>query len=97
MVYIMKENLSKTVNVNILPEQYREIANAIGFENFYKLSGLLGGATWYIPTQKSLMKDAIHLNVINDFTGYNYKELAIKYDLSERTIRNIIKRDNDKK
>lgn len=68
---------------------YREIAEAIGVLNFLKIAKLVGGTTFYIPKAESLMRPVRDLHIKQEFNGYNHKELAIRYDVTERWVREI--------
>lgn len=50
------DNLVKGLKIEMLPENYRAIAEAIGTENFVKLAEVVGGATLYIPKPESLVR-----------------------------------------
>ena len=50
------DDLSKSLTVEMLPANYREIAEAIGAENFVKLAEVVGGSTLYIPKPESLVR-----------------------------------------
>ncbi len=69
------DELSKELTLEMLPEGlYKDIAGAIGTENFYKLAEVVGGATVYIPKPEN---------------GYNHPELAKKYGVTERWVRQL--------
>lgn len=68
-----------------------EISRLIGFENTMKLIKTFGGSEVYIPKLDSLQRDKRDAAICKDFNGYNYRELAKKYALSERQIREICK------
>ncbi len=74
----------------MIPEGiYREIAEEIGVTNFIKLAELVGGSTFYIPKSESFLRPVRDLRIKQEFNGYNHAELAKKYNLSERWIREI--------
>lgn len=68
---------------------YRQIAEAIGTDNFYKLAVLLGGATVYIPKPESLLRPVRDAHIKDEFNGYNHPELAKKYGVTERWVRQL--------
>lgn len=74
--------------------QYRHIAKIVGVKNFINLVKLLGDTTWYIPKFKTILNEAMKTKIKKEYNGYNKKALAIKYDMSERTIQNILCIDN---
>lgn len=76
--------------ISDLPEQFEDIANKIGLENMSILIKEFGGSSVYFPTEKMIYKDARNRNIINEFNGFNYKELATKYNISVSYTRSII-------
>ena len=46
----------------------------------------------YFPTEKMIYKEARDREIISQFNGFNHKELAVKYDMSESYVRSIINR-----
>lgn len=80
--------------ISDLPEQFTNIAKKIGIENTKELFREFGGTSVYFPTQKTVYKNARDREIIKNFTGFNEKELAIKYNMSENYIKSIIKRQN---
>lgn len=83
------ENLAKGLKIEMLPENYREIAEAIGTENFVKLAEAVGGSTLYIPKPESLVRPVRDAQIKEEFTGYNHMELAKKYGVTERWVRQL--------
>lgn len=84
------ENFIDKLTPEMIPEgMYREIAEQIGVGNFIKLSELIGGATIYIPKSESFLRPVRDSRIKQEFNGYNHTELAKKYNLSERWIREI--------
>jgi Mor family transcriptional regulator len=82
--------LSKDLKPEMLPEGlYRDIAEAIGPENFVKLAEVVGGATVYIPKAESLVRPVRDARIRKEFNGYNHLELAKRYEVTERWVRQI--------
>lgn len=90
----MEEKWIKEIPIDMIPEAYKEIAKLIGVENTIILCKNFGGGMIYIPKCDSIVKPARDKKIRFEFDGMNYKKLAIKYNLSESTIRNIINQDN---
>ena len=67
-------------------DQY-EIAEIIGIENYKKMVLHFGGDSVYIQKKDTIVKEIRAQHIAREFTGYNYRELALKYNLAERTIR----------
>ena len=84
------DELLKELTVEMLPDGlYRQIAEAIGVDGFYKLAEVVGGATVYIPKPESLIRPARDACIKSEFNGYNHPELAKKYGVTERWVRHI--------
>ena len=75
-----------------LPPQFENIAMRLGIEKAKWLFEEFGGTSVYFPTEKMIYKDARDREIISQFNGFNHKELAVKYDMSESYIRAIINR-----
>ena len=73
------------IRTDDIPEEYRDIVDAIGMEAFVHLTLLCGGQTLYVPKRESLDRDIRAM-----FNGSNYRSLAAQFRLSERQIRKII-------
>ena len=71
---------------------FDNILNIIGFNALCSLIEEFGGSSIYNPTTKSLFRNCIAAQIKKEFNGGNYRELAVKYGLCERTIRNITNR-----
>jgi len=75
-----------------LPPQFENIADRIGLDKAKMLFEEFGGTSVYFPTEKMIYKDARDREIISQFNGFNHKELAVKYDMSESYVRSIINR-----
>ena len=80
----------RSIRLEDIPEEYRDIAEAIGMEAFTQLTLLCGGQNLYIPKRESLERAARDREIRARFNGGNYRALAAQYRLSERQIRKII-------
>ena len=78
------------IRLEDLSEGQQEVAALIGPENFRKLMEVYGGAYLYIPKTDSLERMERNERIRAEFDGYNFRELARKYDLTEITIRSIV-------
>ncbi|ADY54895.1 Mor transcription activator domain protein [Syntrophobotulus glycolicus DSM 8271] len=82
--------LAKELTLEQIPEGlYREIAEAIGVENLVKLTQLVGGSTIYLPKTESVVRPVRDARIREEFNGYNHMELAKKYDVTERWVRQL--------
>lgn len=71
---------------------FDELMEYMGFEGVYALSQKFGGTTLYIPRPRKLFKDKLDELIRQEFDGGNYSKLALKYELCDKSIRNIINR-----
>lgn len=78
-------------------ELFAQIIDEIGLENAKKISRIAGGGNLYIPMVETIERPLRDRRIREQFTGYNFRELAIKYNKSESTIREICKDIIDKK
>ena len=78
------------IRLEDLSEGQQEVAALIGPENFRKLMEVYGGAYLYIPKTDRLERMECNERIRAEFDGYNFRELARKYDLTEITIRSIV-------
>ncbi len=84
------DELLKDLTLEMMPEGlYKQISEAIGVENFYKLAEVVGGATVYIPKPESLVRPARDARIKSEFNGYNHSELAKRYGVTERWVRQL--------
>lgn len=70
-------------------EQY-ELAECIGIEAYRKLVKNYGGGFVYICKADTVMKFSRNSEICERFNGYNFRELAKEYNLSEKMIREIV-------
>lgn len=78
------------INPDELSEEQRALYDCIGDESYKKLVAEFGGTTLYIYKADTLGRSVRDEKICNDFNGANYKYLAAKYNLTERTIRMIV-------
>lgn len=66
------------------------LAEIIGIDKYLEVTKVFGGLTIYICKPGSAYKLTRNELIRKEFDGWNFRELALKYDLSERTIREIV-------
>lgn len=76
-----------------LPPQFENIAIEIGIDRVKALFKEFGGTSVYFPTEKMIYKEARDREIIEEFNGFNVKELASKYRMSESYVRTIIRKN----
>jgi len=67
-----------------------EMARIIGVERLLALCEVFGGTTIYIPKKKRILQQVRNKAIKREFNSQNYRQLASKYGLSERRIRQIV-------
>ena len=73
-----------------LDEAQKGLVDKIGLDSFKALVRAYGGSFIYIPKIESLGRTVRDKMIKEEFDGSNYKELALKYGLTEVWIRNIV-------
>ncbi|MGL5328421.1 MAG: Mor transcription activator family protein [Peptostreptococcaceae bacterium] len=78
------------LKISDLPPQFENIASELGIDKVKALFKEFGGTSVYFPTEKMIYKCARDRDIIANYNGFNHKELAIKYNMSESYVRAII-------
>lgn len=86
----MEKTWQKEIALDMIQESYQMLAETIGIEPLLNLAKTYGGTMLYIPKYESLTRNIRDKKIKKDFTGGNIRELAIKYNLCESSIRNIV-------
>ncbi|OXX83774.1 hypothetical protein AVM15_08565 [Paraclostridium benzoelyticum] len=79
------------LKISDLPPQFESIAMNVGMDITKMLFKEFGGTSVYFPTEKMIYKDARDREIIEKFNGFNVKELASNYNMSESYIKSIIR------
>lgn len=83
-------NLISHVEISDIPETYQPVVSLIGVDNFLKLCRYASGDQLYFPMLKSILKNARNRLILQEYNGYNLKELSRKYALTVRAVKNIV-------
>lgn len=83
-------DIEKITSLEQLSGDQKELAEIVGLEAYRKLVENFGGCQIYIPKLEMTLKKIRNIEIRNSFNGSNYRELAKKYHLSEKTVREII-------
>lgn len=83
-------DLLDRVQIENLDEEQKTLAELVGLEGFKNLVKAFNGTSIYIPKVESIEKAVRDEMIREEFDGGNYKELALKYGLTETWIRNIV-------
>ncbi|MEF9992016.1 MAG: Mor transcription activator family protein [Peptostreptococcaceae bacterium] len=79
------------LKISDLPIQFENIAIELGIERAKLLFKEFGGTSVYFPTEKMIYKESRDREILSNFNGFNIKELASKYNMSESYVRAIIR------
>ena len=72
-----------------VPDSVKDVVDVIGIDAFKELVKLAGGSLLYIPNESNLVKHIRNKMIKEEFRG-NYRDISIKYGISEVQVRNII-------
>lgn len=89
MKEVFTEMDPKNIESKYLNGVYEEIANLLGVEVAIALHSTFRGQQLNFPVN-FFTSEFIGKQVIEEYNGYNIKQLATKYGYSEKWIRNII-------
>lgn len=76
-----------------LPPQFENIVMRVGIDITKMLFEEFGGTSVYFPTEKMIYKEARDREILEKFNGFNVKELASIYNMSESYVRAIIRKN----
>ncbi|MDL2327492.1 DNA-binding protein [Ruminococcaceae bacterium OttesenSCG-928-A11] len=87
---------AQDITLEMLPPAQREVAELIGLDNYLLMVEFVNGDSVYFPKYDSLFEGQQRIQrdeeIIAKFTGFNLTELAKEYNLTTRTMYNIIPR-----
>lgn len=85
------KEILESLTIEDLQEQHREIAEAVGIEGMIRLTDAFGGNPIYIPKKRELVKNRVYRMILDEYDGTNIKDLAVRYDVCESTVYNIVR------
>lgn len=86
----LQKSLFDELQYEELDEEQQELIDCIGFESYKKLILTYGGTTINIRVPASVCMNTRDRLIRKEFSGYNHKQLAKKYNLTEMSIRRIV-------
>ena len=75
-----------------VPDSVKDVVDVIGIDAFKGLVKLAGGSLLYIPNESNLVKPIRNRKIRDEFKG-SYREISMKYGISEVQVRNIINKE----
>jgi Mor family transcriptional regulator len=86
----------KELRIDDFPVSYREVVELIGVENAVKLARMEGGIQVYRPKLDEILRGVRDRLIKRDrAAGMDYKPLALKYNLTEVWIRQLVDHKDD--
>ncbi len=92
----MADDLLDLITLEDLNEEQRQLAELIGLEGYRALVRTYGGTHIDVPKADRLTMDRRNEQIIETYDGYNIRELARRWGLSESRIYVITKGKRDK-
>ncbi|MBQ3422289.1 MAG: DNA-binding protein [Romboutsia sp.] len=77
------------LSINDIPDSIKDVVEVIGIDAFKGLVKIAGGSNLYIPNESNLVKPIRNRKIKEEFNG-NYRDISIKYGISEVQARNIV-------
>lgn len=77
------------ITIDDVPENLKSIAFSIGIDAFRNLIKTAGGTSVYLPSERCITK-GIRNRVIKESFCSDYKELALRFGISEVRVRKIL-------
>lgn len=90
------DSWTRDMQIEDLPEQYHPMVKLIGLAAFLELMQGYGGTYQYIPKMDMVLRKVRDDKIRGDFNGSNYKQLAVKYSLTEISIRRIVEGERNR-
>lgn len=84
--------VSGDFSIKDLPPHLGDIAEVIGFKHFLALCDAYEAFALYIPTEKALIKEYVERKILENKDYFSKKELARIYNISESTVYNILRK-----
>lgn len=69
-----------------------ELAEAHGNEVAMHMAAVWGGQVLYIPKGVHMQASKLHLQIFDEWTGHNQREIAMKHNLSVQFVYKVVKR-----
>lgn len=86
----------KKLRMEDLQDPYHMIAERFGMEIALEMASLFQGSQVYFPRMEYVANERRKELILEDFDGYNFKDLAKKYACTERWVRKICEEKMEK-
>ena len=75
-----------------VPDSIKDVVDVIGIDAFKDLVKLASGSLLYIHNESNLVKPIRNRRIREEFKG-SYRDISMKYGISEVQVRNIINKE----
>ncbi len=82
------------IDLNLLNAVYREIADKLGLEAAVEIYEMFRGQQICFPV-RFYSSESLKKAISEEYNGKNIRNLSIKYNYSEKTIRRIIRENKE--
>lgn len=79
------------LTIEMIPEQYRPLAEIVGVQQLLALAEQYGGANIYVPKVEALTRATRDRLIREQYNGYNTEKLAQDFGLTVRWVQEICK------
>lgn len=86
----LTEQLVNELTLDDLEGEQRALAECLGLAAYRRLLLMYAGSTFTVRMPDTVTIPLRNKRIRSEFNGYNWGELARKYNLHEKTIRNIV-------
>ncbi|GMQ61184.1 MULTISPECIES: Mor transcription activator family protein [Vallitalea] len=83
-------NWTNDITIQDLDEKNKELAEIIGLDNLLELCKIYGGDSIYVNKLDELLKVVRDRKIKKEYNRYNLKEVAKKYNLTTKRIKQIV-------
>ncbi len=87
----LTEQLVNELTLDDLDEEQRALAECLGLDAYKRLLLNYAGSPINVRMPNRVTLPLRNKEIRSEFNGYNWGELARKYNLNEKTIRNIVR------
>lgn len=83
------------IQLDDMPDEFREVARIIGIKAALDLVQGFAGCQLYVPKLATIARQQIYRQMYDEFRRHgNFKQVAVKYNLSESHTRQVIKEEH---
>lgn len=84
-------NIEQIISSEQLAGDKKALADTIGLDAYKKLVQHYGGSYIYVNKPDTITRQERNDEICRRFTGSNYNQLALEYNLTENRIRSILR------